>query len=114
MPQSDQSLLSRAYNNLKSAQDHHATELEEYLPFINTLLRDIREFQTLPKYTLRRLSLVEMNKKETKENLERFRSILQKLRQTLGDDYLKRIEGRVKDFRSEIIIAVENIKENLQ
>jgi len=28
----------------------------------------------------------------------------------LGEDYLERIEQRVKEFRSEIIIAVENIK----
>jgi len=27
----------------------------------------------------------------------------------LGEDYLERIEERVKDFRSEIIIAVENM-----
>ena len=27
----------------------------------------------------------------------------------LGEDYLERIEKRVKEFRSEIIIAVENI-----
>ncbi len=72
-------------------------------------MRDIREFQTLSKYTLRRLTVPEMDKKATKDRLIRFRKELEYLRQSLGDDYLERIEKRVRESRSEIIIAVENI-----
>jgi hypothetical protein len=114
MPRSEQSLLAKAENNLRSALANHAAELEEYIPFINTLLRDIKEFQTLPKYTLRRLSVTEMNGKVSKEGLARFRKELETIRRFLGEDYLERIEERVKDFRSEIIIAVENIKGGAQ
>ena len=114
MPRSEQSLLVKAENNLRSALMNHAAELEEYLTFIQTLLRDLKEYQTLPKYTLRRLTIVEMNGKVSKNEIARFCAELETLRQYLGEDYLERIEQRVKDFRSEIIIAVENIKSDTQ
>ena len=110
MPRSEQSLLVKAENNLRSALGNYAAEFEEYIPFIQTLLRDLKEYQTLPKYTLRRLTITEMNGKVSKKGMARFRAELEILRRSLGDDYLERIEQRVKDFRSEIIIAVENIK----
>jgi SNF2 family DNA or RNA helicase len=110
MPRSEQSLFVRAENNLRSAMINHAAELEEYLPFIQTLLRDLKEFQTLPKYTMRRLTMIEMDGKVSKKELERFCAQLEALRRYLGSDYLERIEQRTKDFRSEIIIAVENLK----
>jgi len=111
MPHSEQSLHVKAENNLRSALANHAAELEEYLPFIQTLLRDLKDYQTLPKYTLRRLTVVEMNERVSKKELARFRAELETLRRSLGEDYLERIEKRVKDFRSEIIIAIENIKD---
>ena len=110
LPHSEQSLLSKAENNLRSAIAHHAADLEDLVPFVQTLLRDIREFQTLPKYTLRRLAAKEMDGKAKKSDLQSFCQTINDLRQALGDDYLERIEERVKDFRSEIIIAIENIK----
>ncbi|MGI6142626.1 MAG: helicase-related protein, partial [bacterium] len=110
MPPREQSLPVKAENNLRSALESCAAELEEYLPFIQTLLRDLKEYQTLPKYTLRRLTRVEMHGKVSKGQLARFRAELEALRRFLGDDYLERIESRVKDMGSEIIIAVENIK----
>lgn len=109
MPHSEQSLIVKAENNLRSALEKHAADLQDDLPFIQTLLRDIKEFQTLPKYTLRRLTVVELNGEVSQKELERFRSELRMLRLSLGEDYLDRIEQRVKEFRSEIIIAVENL-----
>ncbi len=110
MPRSEQSLLVKAENNLRSALEKHAADLQEYLPFIQTLLRDIKEFQTLPKYTLRRLTAVEMNEKVSDKGLKRFKEELDLLCRSLGEDYLERIERRAKEFRSEIIIAVENLR----
>jgi len=72
----------------------------------------LKEYQTLPKYTLRRLTAVEMDGRVSREHLERFKRELAALRRALGDDYLERIEKRVRDFRTEIIIAVENIHMN--
>ncbi len=109
-PPREQSLPVKAENNLRSALESHAADLGEYLPFIQTLLRDLKEYQTLPKYTLRRLTGVEMTGKVSKRKLASFRAELKALRRALSDDYLDRIESRVKDMGSEIIIAVENIK----
>lgn len=109
MPQSEQSLLVKAENNLRSAIEKHAADLQDHLSFIQILLRDLKEFQTLPKYTLRRLTIVEMDGKASKQKVARFKTELDALRRALGEDYLERIEKRVKEFRSEIIIAVENI-----
>ncbi|MGI5823086.1 MAG: helicase-related protein [Dethiobacteria bacterium] len=106
----EQSLLIRAENNLRSAWERHAADLEGYLPFIQTLLRDLKEFQTLPRYTLRRLIIEEMDGKVSKKGMKRFRAELATLRRFLGDNYLERIERRIKDLRSEIVIAIENIK----
>ncbi len=109
-PPGEQSLPVKAENNLRSALENHAAGLEGYLSFIQTLLRDLKMYQTLPKYTLRRLTIVEMDGKVSPRGLARFRAELKALRRFLGADYLKRIEQRVKDLRTEIIIAVENIK----
>ncbi len=94
--------------NLRSALANHAEALEEFLPFIQTLLRDLKDYQTLPKYTLRRLAAVEIGAKAPQKRLNRFKEELTRLRASLGNDYLERIAQRVKDFRSEIIIAIEN------
>ncbi|GAP62018.1 hypothetical protein ARMA_0441 [Ardenticatena maritima] len=110
MPHSEQSLLVKAENNLRSALEKHAKDLQEYLPFIQTLLRDLKEFQTLPKYTLRRLTVVEMNSKVSARGIRRFKNELETLRRSLGENYLDRIEQKTKGFRSEIIIAIENVK----
>jgi len=109
MPQSEQSLWVKAENNLRSALEKHAADLQEYVWFIQTLLQDLREFQTLPKYTLRRLTAVEMNGNVSAASLQRFKAELEKIRRSLGEDYLDRIAQRAKEFRSEIIIAVENV-----
>lgn len=108
MPHSEISLWTKAENNLRSALERHANDLQDYLPFIRTLIRDLREFQTLPKYTLRRLTLVEMTGDVSVKKLERFKEELEFLRRVLGEDYLERIERRAKELRSEIIIAIEN------
>ncbi len=108
-PHSEQSLITKAENNLRSALAKHADALKPYLPFIRTLLRDLKEYQTLPKYSLRRLAAVEMTEKVSSKGMERFKAVLATLRNTLGEDYLERIEQRVKELRSTIIIAVENI-----
>jgi SNF2 family DNA or RNA helicase len=110
MPASENSLLIKAENNLRSALEKHAADLGDYVPFIQTLLRDLREFQTLPKYTLRRLTAIEMHGRVSQSGMERFKAELEALRATLGEDYLERVEQRAKAFRSEIIIAVENIR----
>jgi len=52
-----------------------------------------------------------MQKNISQKDLKRFQNIINNLRRSLGDDYLERIEQRLKEFRSEIIIAIENISQ---
>ncbi len=108
MPKSDIALETRAENNLRSALSHHAAALAADATFIRTLLRDMKAYQTLSKYTLRRLTVVEMHEKASPKDIARFRREIAALRTALGADYLERIEQRLQAFHSEIIIAVEN------
>ena len=111
MPKSDLALEIKAENNLRSALQYHTADLEDEVDFIRTLLRDLKEYQTLSKYTLRRLTVVEMNGKVSARQLNRFRGELAGIRRALGEDYLERIAQRLQGFRSEVIIAVENVGE---
>ena len=111
MPQSERSLIRKAENNLRSLLQHHASEFHEHLEFIKTLLRDIKDFQILPRYTLRRLSAIEMGPQASPQDIEAFKDELRRLKKSIGEDYLSRIEKRVKRFKSEIIIAVENVSQ---
>ena len=107
-PASDNAVAVKARNNLQSALKFHKADLAEYVPFMRTLLRDMRDFQTLPKYTLRRLTKISLDNKASAKKLAEFKRILADLRHNLGEDYLERIEQRLGAVETEIIIAVEN------
>ncbi len=107
---SDTSLEAKALSNLQSAQRHFGDDLEEDLPFIRTLIRDLRDFRTLPKFTLRRFA--ELNIKPGKNGeVQKLKKELAFLRMHLGDDYLEEIERNLGSLKSEIVVAVENHKE---
>ena len=111
IPKGDNSLEVRTLNNLRSALRFYKEELEAYLPFIRTLILDLRDFKTLPKFTLRRLTSVDLTENNFKA-LEDFKNELLFVHNYLGDDYLAIIQQRIGVLKSEIIIAVENIKGN--
>lgn len=106
-PKSQISLEKKSLNNLQSALRFYKTELSEYLGFIRTLVEDLKEYKTLPKFTLRRLSSVELLPGKEKR-LKKFKEELIFVRKYLGDDYLKIVKQRLASTTSEIIIAVEN------
>ena len=101
------SLEVKAMNNLQSALKHYMSELEKYLPFIRDLIKDLRNYHTIPKYSVRRIANLELKPEKPKE-LKKFIKELELLIRNLGVDYLEIVEKRVKDNRDEIIIAVEN------
>jgi superfamily II DNA or RNA helicase/HKD family nuclease len=103
------SLEVRAMNNLQSAVRLYKSELDEYLPFIRDLIKDLRDYHTIPKYSLRRIANLEMEQEKPKE-VKRFIEEIEYLRKTLGRDYFDIVVKRVKDNKDEIIIAVENQK----
>jgi superfamily II DNA or RNA helicase/HKD family nuclease len=102
------SLEVKAMNNLQSALKHYMSELEKYLPFIRDLIKDLRNYHTIPKYSVRRIANLKLDADRPKE-LKKFIKELELLISNLGTDYLEIVEKRVKDNRDEIIIAVENI-----
>lgn len=109
---SDISLETKALNNLQSALSHykHEDEMDRMLPFIRTLIKDLRDYNTLPKYTLRRLASVDLKPGDAKA-FQKFIKILDSLRGYLGVDYLDIIRARLGSMKSEVIIAIENIKD---
>lgn len=78
---------------------------QELVVFIDTLLKDIKKYKTLPKYTLRKLKL-STNKKSFDELIVNIKD----LRKRLGDDYLNVILSRIGDIQNDVIIAVGNKK----
>ena len=107
IPKSAIALETKALNNLKSALRFYKEDLDEYLDFIRTLISDLRDYKTLPKFTLRRLSSAELLPNNPGA-LETFKTELHFIRTHLGDDYLDVIKSRLDATTSEIIIAIEN------
>jgi len=76
---------------------------QELVSFIDTLLKDISKYKTLPTNTLRNLSLKNRDFRKLIENIK-------DLRRRLGDDYLNVILKRIGDIENDVIIAVGNKK----
>jgi superfamily II DNA or RNA helicase len=101
VPKSEAALETKAFNNLQTALHNFKNELEEFIPFIRTLIEDIRDYKTLPKSTLRRFANVSPGSAD-------FRKEIQEVRINLGDDYLEIVKKRLGNLKSEVIIAIEN------
>jgi superfamily II DNA or RNA helicase/HKD family nuclease len=99
----------KAMNNLQTALRLFKSELERYLPFIRDLIKDLRSYHTISKYSLRRIANIDLKPEKPKE-LDRFIKELDWLVNNLGHDYLDIVKSKVKDNKDEIIIAVENLQ----
>jgi len=109
VPKSENALEIQAVNNLQSALKFYKSELEPFIPFIRTLIRDLREYRTLSKFTLRRLTCVDLSP-DKKADIKKFRKELRVIFNRLGKNYLQIIKSRMGNVKSEVIIAIENIK----
>lgn len=105
---SDLSIERKAHNNLKVALRVINVSDTENIEFIKTLIKDIKEYYTMPKYSLRRLASEELTPKSSKTKWNDFWRELDFLKHRYGVDYLDRVLKRVKDMKEEVIIAVEN------
>ncbi len=86
--------------------------MESYLPFLRELREDILEYKTLSDYTLRRIAnLNSLNKDKAK--IQKTKDELEKLQQELGTDYLDKVKSKLGRLETEVIIAIENVKEQL-
>ena len=101
---SELALENQANIALKTLLKEKRDDLDqELVSFIDTLLKDIKKYKTLPKYTLRQLKL------STKENsFDELITNIKDLRRRLGDDYLNVILSRIDNIENDVIIAVGN------
>ncbi len=105
---SEASLEIKANNNLKFALKILAPDEDALRSFLQTLLKDIRNYHTLPKYTLRRLTMVILTEKSLKWELDKFFTEVRWIRSHIGVDYLDIILKKVENQNLEVIIAFEN------
>lgn len=102
------SLESKARNNLRSGIEvARRLGKADIVPFLQLLADDIRNYGTLPDYTLRRIGLYAAVEAD-QASLNLFFAEIRKLRQEMGDNYLEKVLARTNYSPSEIIIAVEN------
>lgn len=81
--------------------------LQDYQGFMDDLLTDIREYGTLPDYTLRIIANLAYTKQK---DLEKTRSIIQDLQLQIGKDFLEQQKEQLSEIKQELIIAIENQK----
>lgn len=103
----DTSIEIKALNNLHSALKYFHAELDEYVPFIRTLIKDIKEYRTLSKYSLRRIASVDLIP-DKNTDVKRFCKEIDYLCNYLGESYLEEVEIKLGSTKSEVIIAYEN------
>jgi len=101
------SIETKAYNNLKTLLNlaKKDEELAQYEQFIAMLLEDIRDYATLPDYTLRRIANLETTNGDKRAKLI---AEIEQLKTELGADYLEKEKEQLKQTHKEIIIAIEN------
>lgn len=107
IPIKEESIEGQALNNLETLLSNCPNELITYQPFIKELLKDVREFGTLPVFTLRTISQLKFS--NSREILEA-RTKIQTLQLQLGKGYLEKEDERIQNYTQEIIIAIENQK----
>lgn len=108
---SEIALETKAHNNLRTALKIIDPKEESILAFIQVLIKDIRNYRTLPQYTLRRLTREELKPNTSPQNFKKFQEEVNWVRNQLGEDYLEKILKRVEHQSLEVIIAVENIEQ---
>ncbi len=107
--QSAHSIEYKALNNLKAAIRYFKEELGDLLPFARMLVKDLRDYRTLSKFSLRRLANNEVAKKDL-QSIRAFKDELRYVKSFLGENYLDELKERLGAVESEIIIAIENQK----
>lgn len=97
-------IWQEAKNNISYILNHLPPELNEYRNFIEILQKDICDYRTLSDYTLRRIQTLELDESN---QYRTFKEVMDKLRWSLGENYLDKIKGE-ENITPEVIIAVEN------
>jgi hypothetical protein len=90
--------LEKAYRVLNDLM----SQKQEDQKFISELIYDIRYYHTLPEEIIARISKLEG------QSIENIIQELRKIKELLGEDFLKRTEAKLRTEEEDVIIAVEN------
>jgi hypothetical protein len=105
LPIPEQSLEQKAINNIKTLLNLNNEGITQFKNFLRTLLEDILDYGTLPDYTLRRITNLEISEDKIRKTVEELKNLRDELG---GDDYLFKEKEKVRTLHQEIIIAIEN------
>uniref|UniRef100_A0A7C4NSN1 Helicase n=1 Tax=Thermodesulfobacterium geofontis TaxID=1295609 RepID=A0A7C4NSN1_9BACT len=103
-PPKPNELSNRAYNLLTYIIKIEDDKIKSLKPFISNLLEDIRDYGTLSDFVLSEIVSLEKNLKD----LDRIAKKLNELKEEIGENFLEKIDKRVRSLTKEIIIAIEN------
>ena len=104
------SIESKARNNLQTALRLLGAEEQDLREFIQNIIKDIKNYQTLSTYTLREFTSPELSGAVSEESQKRFFAEVRKMRDNIGEDFLDKAIGNRKKNFIETIIAIENQK----
>lgn len=111
MGRTEISLEQKAEANLKKSLKILKDLNFENLNFIQMLIKDLRNYHTLPIRSIRRIGGQELS--DDKKSIRTFLEEITFLKKQLGENYLDDIESKSKDKSKEVIIAIENNDEVL-
>jgi hypothetical protein len=81
--------------------------LHDFRKFIEVLYRDLIDYKTLSKATLRKIANIRLDDRSD-AGIKKMVDQFSELSENLGEDYLKAIEQQTQDVSKEIIVAIEN------
>jgi hypothetical protein len=97
---------NKAINLLNDLKNRDIGELKT---FVQSLIKDIREYYSISEYVVRRIVDLEDDLKAG--DLEKVKSELEKIKNEVGNDFIEKVENQLKILEAsnqEVIIAIEN------
>lgn len=107
---SQMAIETKSFNNLNTLLQNIETfdeDIQDFAPFVRTLLDDLTDYQTLSTFTLRRLADMPTTE-NSRDNSKVISETLNELKNNLGFDYLDKIKSATKLNTQEVVIAIEN------
>ncbi|WP_159991433.1 helicase-related protein [Pelistega ratti] len=83
----------------------------DLVSFADALKIDLREYKTLPKYSLKKIAQISNTRRD--DNFMLYVEELERLQKLLGANFLSEIRQKLGNRTKEVIIAVENVKQGV-
>ncbi|MDP8267601.1 MAG: helicase-related protein [Candidatus Tenebribacter davisii] len=110
----EMSIEQKALNNLNTAIRRFRNEFEDIHKFLKVLKEDMLYWHTLPRFTIRRLSRINLCPGCSVEIIKEFQVTVRKIKARIGEDYLSKIKQKFGDMEDEIVIAIENVNSEIK